>query len=276
MAIAQNRSRLSMRPGNINSAERWLSVIAGTGLALSALRRGGMLSRILGSAAALSLISRGTTGYCAMKAAIQGQTSLRQGIREQFQRVSAQLGSVTAREITDMHQLYRIELQELHSAESQLTALLESLRSSVQSSALAVRLDEYASELRARKADLDNLLVTYHADAEEHADDAMRSLTKETMKMADVCAAGLRDAALAASVQRIIHYKIAGYGTVAAYAKALNRSEEAKQFADYADRDKAVDDEITELAKNALNPSATATLEPGVSTQESGAGLRPH
>ena len=270
------RPRLASRPGNINSAERWLSLIAGTGLALSALRRGGLLSRAFGSAAAFSLISRGTTGYCGMKAALQGRTSLRDGIREQFQRVSAQLGSAAVREINDMQQLYNVELQELHNGEAQLISLLESLGPSVQNAALAVRLDEYASELRSRKADLDNLLVTYGVDASEHSDDAMRSLTRETMKMSQMCAPELRDAALAASVQRIIHYKMAGYGTIAAYAKVLGHHDAPKRFADYADRDKIIDGELTELAKTALNPKAAASIEQGASTQESGAGLRPH
>jgi ferritin-like metal-binding protein YciE len=276
MSTILHRSKLSTRPGNISETERWLSLIAGAGLALSTLRRGGLLSKLLGGAAAFSLISRGSTGYCAMKAALEGKTSLRDGIREQFERTTAQIASATVREINDMQQLYSVELQELHSAETQLISLLESLGPSVQSSALALRFDEYLAELRSRKADLDNLLAEYHVDANAHRDDAMRSLIKETMKMSRVCAAELRDAALAASVQRIIHYKIASYGTIAAYAKSLGHLEEAKRFADAADRDRTIDGELTELAKSALNPSAAAQLEPGVTTQESGAGLRPH
>ena len=73
-----------------------------------------------------------------------------------------------------------------------------------------------------------------------------------------VCAANVRDAAVTASVQRIIHYKIAGYGAIAAYAKALGREEDAAHFAQLADRDKAVDAELSELAKGTLNPEATA------------------
>lgn len=276
MSTVLHRSRLSARPGNISETERWLSLIAGAGLALTALRRGGVLSKLLGGAAAVSLISRGSTGYCAMKAALQGESTLRDGIREQIERVSEQIQSTTVREINDMQQLYSIELQELHSAEAQLISLLESIGRSVRNGALAVRLDEYLAELRSRKADLDNMLAEYHVDADAHRDDAMRSLVKETMKMSRVCADQLRDAALAASVQRIIHYKIAGYGTVAAYAKSLGHLEEAKRFADAADRDRTIDGELTELAKSALNPEAAAQLEPGVTTQESGAGLRPH
>ena len=65
-----------------------------------------------------------------------------------------------------------------------------------------------------------------------------------------------RDAAVTASVQRIMHYKIAGYGAIAAYARALGRAAEAAHFAQLADRDKAVDGELSELAKGTLNPDA--------------------
>ena len=85
----------------------------------------------------------------------------------------------------------------------------------------------------------------------------MRALIDETEKMWRVCAANVRDAAVTASVQRIIHYKIAGYGTIAAYAKALCRGSTRRQhFAQLADRDKAVDAELSDLAKGTLNPEA--------------------
>ena len=84
----------------------------------------------------------------------------------------------------------------------------------------------------------------------------MRALIDETEKMWRVCAANVRDAAVTASVQRIMHYKIAGYGAIAAYAKALGRTTEAAHFAQLADRDKAVDAELSELAKGTLNPEA--------------------
>ena len=78
--------------------------------------------------------------------------------------------------------------------------------------------------------------------------------------MAEVCAPKVRDAALAASVQRIVHYKIAGYGTIASYAKALGKLEQAGHFAQLAARDKAIDVELTDLAKATLNPDAARSL----------------
>ena len=118
------------------------------------------------------------------------------------------------------------------------------------------RIEEYATELQARKAELESLMTRSQAAQMEHPDDAMRALIEETHKMAEISAENVRDAAVAASVQRIIHYKIAGYGTIAAYAKSLGRLEDAAHFAQLADRDKAIDAEITEIAKGILNPEA--------------------
>jgi ferritin-like metal-binding protein YciE len=70
-----------------------------------------------------------------------------------------------------------------------------------------------------------------------------------------------------------MHYKIAGYGAIAAYAKALGREAEAAHFAQLADRDKAVDAELTELAKGTLNPEAVVAPK-GELAQEQPA--RPH
>jgi ferritin-like metal-binding protein YciE len=102
------------------------------------------------------------------------------------------------------------------------------------------------------------LLARIGASVRGDMDDAMRALVEETEKMWRVCAANVRDAAVTASVQRIIHYKIAGYGAIASYAKSLARQDEARHFAQLADRDRAIDAELSDLAKGTLNPEATA------------------
>jgi ferritin-like metal-binding protein YciE len=193
---------------------------------------------------------------------MQGETTLPDGFREQWQRLTDTVSSARAvgsasREIDSMEMLYAMELQELHSAETQLCALANKLMTTIGNAPLAFRVQEYATELQSRKVDLESLLARSQTEPREHPDDAMQALVAETNKMAQVCAEDVRDAAIAASLQRIIHYKIAGYGTIAAYAKALGRVEEAGHFALLADRDKAIDAELTELAKETLNPEAT-------------------
>lgn len=258
MQLPTRQFSLSQRPGNLGSAERWLSAVAGIGLLLAATR-GGSLGRLARGGAAVSLLTRASTGYCAVKSAVQGETTLQDGLRQQWQRLTESIAapSVVTERIDSMETLYGLELQELHSAETQLCALANKLVPIVSNGPLAFRLQEYATELQSRRVDLDSLLSRTGTDAREHADDAMLALVAETNKMAQVCAENVRDAAVAASVQRIIHYKIAGYGTIASYAKALGHHEQAGHFAQLADRDKAIDAELTELAKATLNPAAT-------------------
>jgi ferritin-like metal-binding protein YciE len=263
MAIDSIRSTRTalQRQDNVGATERWVSALAGVSLALRALRGGGVTKRLMLASAGLSLLARGATGYCALKSTWSGQTTLKDGVREQLQRLrDAAAGTIGS--IDSMDALYACELQELHSAEGQLTTLLERLVPTIQNPQLAIRFDEYVTELRSRKIDLESLLAREEVDARPHPDDAMRALVGETEKMARLCAPSLRDAAVTSSLQRIMHYKIAGYGTVASYAKSLGRTEEAAHFAELADRDKSIDGDFTRLAKAVLNPEAVVTPEP--------------
>ena len=268
----------AIRSDNVSVAERWLSAFAGLALVLSATRGRGVLGRLALGGAGLSLMARGATGYCAMKGALRGHSTLREGLEEQWRRLTAEMGEVAQRveqrieerrasRLDSMDAMYTAELQELHSAESQLIVLGHELMRVIGSAPLAFRIEEYATELQLRRAELEGRLAQQGDDARKHPDDAMRALIEETHKMADICAENVRDAAIAASVQRIIHYKIAGYGTIAAYAKALGRLDDAGHFAQLADRDRAIDAEITEIAKEILNPEAVVSPQETPSTE---------
>ena len=182
---------------------------------------------------------------------------LREGLKEQWQRLRAGLGVKPA--LDSLMAMYRVELRELHSAEQQLSALAEEIWVSVRNGPLADRLSEYAAALRMREAELERLLTAIGAESRERPDDVMRALVEKASRTAEQSSENVRDAALVASLQRIIHYMIAEYGTIASHAKALGRMEEAAHFAEHADRDKEVDDELSRLANSALNPEALGT-----------------
>lgn len=258
-APIRHLTRLS-RPGNLGSAERALSAAVGLGLLLTA-GRGSVLGRLARGGVAASLLTRATTGFCAVKSTLQGQTTLPDGLKQQWERLTETISSAASEvqstpRIENMEALYAIELQELHSAEVQFCALTNKLVPTISNGPLAFRIEEYSTELQSRKVDLESLLARSGTDVREHPDDAMLALIEETHKMQRVCAPKVRDAAIAASLQRIIHYKIASYGTIASYAKVLGRLEEAGHFAQLVDRDEAIDAELTELAKGTLNVEA--------------------
>lgn len=59
------------------------SAVLGLGMLLL-MRRGSPILRIAGGALAASLISRAVAGHCAMKAAVRGESSLKQGLTDQW------------------------------------------------------------------------------------------------------------------------------------------------------------------------------------------------
>ena len=246
------------RETNLGTVERWISLLGGVGMLLTTTR-GGRFSRAARGALGLSMVARGATGYCHVKAALMNRAG--EGI--------ADLTGGTR--LDSLEGMYEAELQELHNAEGQLSQVANDLARTMSHPELAFRLQEYATELQARRRDLENFLALIGADVRSEVDDAMRGLIAETEKMWRVSAANVRDAAVTASVQRIIHYKIAGYGAIASYAKALGRVSEAGHFAQLADRDKAVDGELSELAKSTLNPQAAAAPQGEPSAAEEAA-----
>lgn len=247
--------------GQVGTSERWLSAAAGLGLAWQALRARDGLNRLLLGVAGASLLTRSAAGYCAIKSSLAGDTSFTQGLKEQARRLSHVVGRTSAERLDTMSELFRCELQELYSAETQLANALERAAASLQNESLSQRIDEYVAELRARRADLEALLTREGIDPGAHPDDAMHALLIEMGKMARLRVPSVREAALIASLQRIIHYKIAGYGTIAAYAKVLGKIDQAGRLAEWAARDRTIDQSLTDLAKSTLNPQAVRSPE---------------
>jgi ferritin-like metal-binding protein YciE len=260
---------LGAPPGNLSSNERWISLVAGGVLTAAALGRGGLLRRAALGLSGLALMTRGSSGFCAMKAAVTGDAPLRQGLREQWQRTRSQLGG-SAGGIESLNDLYTEELQELAGGAGELSRLLAELGQVVGHAELAHKLAGYATELASRADDLGRILAG-SAGASAHPDQALAALIRESRKMKQVRSTDVRDAAIIDSVQRLLHYAIAAYGSVAAYAKALGRPDEAARLADYADRDKAMDAELSALALPLLNRQTAAESRAPTSAQ-----VRPH
>ena len=78
--------------GNLGSNERLISAGAGALLSVLALR-GGPLVRLLAGAGAIGLVARAVAGHCGMKAALKGESSLKDGMTEQWHHMTSALSS---------------------------------------------------------------------------------------------------------------------------------------------------------------------------------------
>jgi ferritin-like metal-binding protein YciE len=130
--------------------------------------------------------------------------ALQERIRDQWQRIRAGLGDVTP-SINSMDALYGIELRDLHDAELHVGALADEIWVTIGNEPLAQRVSEYAGEMRTRTAELENMLSQSGLGTRERRDEPMRALLHGASEMAESCGNHIRDAALVATLQRIIH-----------------------------------------------------------------------
>ena len=85
----------------------------------------------------------------------------------------------------------------------------------------------------------------------------MDGLLKEAKGIMEETEPGaVRDAAIIAAAQKVEHYEIASYGTLATYAKLLGEKEVLKLLLETLNEEKTCDKDLTKLAKTEINLKA--------------------
>jgi ferritin-like metal-binding protein YciE len=187
------------------------------------------------------------------EAAAGGTKSPREALNEQWLRIRAGLGGSST--IDTMDAVYRTELRELRSAELQACGLVDEIWVTLLNGPLAERVSQYVAALRRRTAEHTALLEAGE-EARTHRNPVMRALVHEASRIAENSATSVRDVVLVATLQHMVHYLIASYGTIAAHAKALGLTEQAALFHGHAESDRQFDEDLSELAKTDVHPQA--------------------
>ncbi len=158
--------------------------------------------------------------------------------------------------IEHFREMYQAELQEARSVEAQLAQALGKMAEAAENDELRQAFQMHLEETRGHQRNIDGLLQGLGASPTEHEDQAMRALIGEAEKMMGMVEKGpLRDAALIASAQRIEHYEIAVYGTLATYAKCLGLDDHKQTLADILEEEKGTE-RLSDLADGIINPMA--------------------
>jgi ferritin-like metal-binding protein YciE len=156
--------------------------------------------------------------------------------------------------VDNFREMYIAELQELRSVEAQLVEALPKMADMASHPELKQAIQTHLEETRWQQSQLDEILRRYGVDPREHVDQAMQAMLKEAEKWAGMVPdQDLRDAGLIASAQRVEHYEIAVYGSLATWAKQLGHDE------DLLEEEKRTDESLSRLAKRVVNPDAAAT-----------------
>ena len=162
-------------------------------------------------------------------------------------------------EISNLSDLYIDELKDLWSANDQMARALKKIAPQATHPKLKQMLEASQKGIADHTALLKALIANQDEEvAKEHCK-GMEGLAAEAIKhtIEDAPAKGpVLDAAIIAQYQRMTHYGLTGFGTVAAFATALKLDDDNQQLkAAVKDMYKA-DELMTELAEAAVNKAA--------------------
>jgi ferritin-like metal-binding protein YciE len=162
--------------------------------------------------------------------------------------------------INSLRDLYIAELQEIRSVEGQLVEALPRMADVAGHPELKQGIQTHLEETRAQQSHVEEILRRHNAEPREHVDQAMQAMLQETEKWANIVQdRDLRDAGLIASAQRVEHYEIAVYGSLATWAKQLGLDEDLQALLSILEEEKRTDERLSMLAKRMVNPDAAET-----------------
>jgi len=124
--------------------------------------------------------------------------------------------------------VYADEIRDLWSANDQMTKVVKVMSEKASDPKLKQALDKSLVGIKAHTETLKKLLTDSKEDAEPEHCKGMEGLAKEATKHINQEAPkdpSLLDIVIIAQYQRMSHYGLAGFGTAAAYAKALGLQE---------------------------------------------------
>jgi ferritin-like metal-binding protein YciE len=142
------------------------------------------------------------------------------------------------------------ELQDLHSAETQLIAALPKMAEAAESNDLQAAFEGHLTETREQASRLESILSGLGRPIGPETCQAMKGLIKESNQAIDEHDPGiLRDVALIGAAQRVEHYEMAGYGTARTLAKHLHHDEAYELLDKTLQEEGSADSKLTKLAE---------------------------
>jgi ferritin-like metal-binding protein YciE len=161
-----------------------------------------------------------------------------------------------------LKEIYVEELKDLYSAETQLVKALPKMAKAATSDELRAGFEEHLEQTKGHVQRLEDIFKTLGESPKGKTCKGMQGLITEGSEMIEEEDQGEGlDVGLISAAQRVEHYEIAGYGSVAAYADLLGEEEAASLLRTTLEEEKETDQKLTELAREVNVEAAGATSD---------------
>jgi ferritin-like metal-binding protein YciE len=166
------------------------------------------------------------------------------------------------KESPDATELLLIELQEIHSAENQLSRMLPRIMKAAESEKLQQMLEERQQQGERLIQELESVFDEMEESPGRKKNVAAEGLLNDIREHVQEIEQGpALDAVLIAAIQKTEHYCIAAWGTARSLAQAVGEETTVKSMERALEEGKTMDEQLTELAEQEITPQLLATEE---------------
>jgi ferritin-like metal-binding protein YciE len=149
----------------------------------------------------------------------------------------------------NLHELFVDELRDIYDAEKQLTKALPKMAKAADSPDLRTAFEEHLEITRMQVNRLEEVFKSLGMAARGKPCEGMKGLIEEGQeKMEELEQGATLDAALIASAQKVEHYEIASYGTLATFAEIMGHQDAKDLLGQTLDEEKEADEKLTQVA----------------------------
>lgn len=159
--------------------------------------------------------------------------------------------------LDNLKDLYVEQLRDLYNAEQQLTEALPQMVEAASHSELRQAFESHLEETREHVQRIESIFNDLGESPSGEKCEAMEGLIEEGEGLLEKDADNdVLDAGLIAAAQKVEHYEISGYGTVATYAELLDRDNDHEILTRTLSEEKDADKKLNRIAKEIVNPEA--------------------
>ena len=160
-----------------------------------------------------------------------------------------------------LQELFVEELRDTYDAEKRIIRALPKMAKAASTDELQMAFTQHLRETERQVSRLEQVFRTIGEKPRGKKCDGMMGIIEEGNTAIEEIEGGpVLDAALIAGAQRVEHYEIAAYGTLAYFAELLGNERAKDLLGETLEEEKATDEKLTTLAKSKVNRDALMGL----------------
>lgn len=163
--------------------------------------------------------------------------------------------TATNQKNSQLEKFFEDSLKDIYWAEKHLTKALPKMQKSATTEELKSAIQEHTAQTEEHVSRLEQIFELLGKKAQAKKCDAMEGLVKEGESVVEETEDGsmTRDVGIIVSAQKVEHYEIAAYGSLAQLATTMGEDEVAEILNQTLEEEKETDKLLTQIAENNIN-----------------------